>query len=88
MFGPFQAFAAKRRGARNAPPPPPVGVDREAGGYLTDGINLYRVVDALRGSRGQPVVGVEDCRSLELILLPADEFRALRLRPIRPAAAS
>lgn len=88
MFGPFRAFAAKRRGARDAPPPLQVGVEREAGRYLTDGINLYRVVDALRGSRGHPVVGVEDCRSLELILLPADEFRALRLRLVRPAAAT
>ncbi len=88
MFGPFRAFAATRRGARDALPPLPVGIERDADRYVTDGINLYRVVDALRGLRGHPIVGVEDCRSLELILLPADEFRALRLRPVRPTAAT
>ena len=88
MFGQLRALGAKRSSAGDAPPAVRVGVEREAGRYLTDGINLYRVVDALRGSRGRPVVGVEDCRSLELILLPADELRELRLRPVRPAAAS
>ena len=88
MFGQLRALGVKRSSARDAPPPLQVGVEREAGRYLTDGTNLYRVVDALRGSRGRPVVGVEDCRSLELILLPVDAFRALRLRPVRPAAAS
>ena len=86
MFGRLRALGPKRSGARDAPP---AGrVEREASRYLTDGINLYRVVDALRGSHGHAVVGVEDCRSLELILLPADELRALRLRPVRRAAAS
>ena len=69
---------------------PPSGSRPRAGPLadLTDGINLYRVVDALRGTRGHAVVGVEDCRSLEVILLPADELRALRLRPVCPAAAT
>jgi hypothetical protein len=84
MFGQLRALGAKKSSARDAPPAVRVGAER----YLTDGINLYRVVDALRGSRGHAVVGVEDCRSLELILLPADEFRALRLRPVRPGAAT
>ena len=88
MFGLFRALGATRRSARDASPAVPVGIERDADRYLTDGINLYRVVDGLRGSPGHAIVGVEDCRSLELILLPADEFRALRLRPVRPAAAS
>jgi hypothetical protein len=88
MFGPLRALGAKRSSACDTPPAVRVGGEREAARYLTDGINLYRVVDALRGSRGHAVVGVEDCRSLELILLPADEFRALRLWPVCPAAAT
>lgn len=87
MFRRLRAPGAKRTSPRDAPPAVRVGAEREAR-YLTDGINLYRVVDALRGTRGQPVVGVEDCRSLELILLPVDELRALRLRPVRRAGAS
>jgi hypothetical protein len=88
MFGPLRALGDKRSSDRDARPAIWVGAKPEAARYLTDGTNLYRVVDALRGSRGHAVVGVEDCRSLELILLPADELRALRLRPVRPAAAS
>jgi hypothetical protein len=88
MFGQLRALGAKRSSARDTPPAVRVGAEREAARYLTDGTNLYRVVDALRSPRGRPVVGIEDCRSLELILLPADELRALRLRPVRPAAAA
>jgi hypothetical protein len=84
MFGPLRALADKRSSARDASPARRAGAER----YVTDGINLYRVVHGLRGPRGRGVVGVEDCRSLELMLLPADEFRALKLRPVRRAAAS
>jgi len=52
--------------------------------YLTDGDKLYRVIDAFRNSSGA-VVGLEDCRSLEVILIPIKEFRALPLRPVSPA---
>ena len=88
MFGLLRALGAQRSSAREAPPAVPVGTEGETARYLTDGTNLYRVVDGLRGSPGHAVVGVEDCRSLELVLLPADELRALRLRPVCPAAAS
>ena len=86
MFALFRASSSKRRGARDAPST--VAVEREADRYVTDGINLYRVVDDLRGSSGHGVVGVEDCRSLDVILVRTDEFHALGLRPIRPAAAT
>ena len=86
MFGLLRALGTQRSSAREAPHA--VRVATEGARYLTDGINLYRVMDAPRDSRGHAVVGVEDCRSLELILLPADELRALRLRPVCPAAAT
>jgi hypothetical protein len=52
--------------------------------YFTDGVNLYRL-DALGSSSGRAVVGLEDCRSLNMVLMAADEFHALRLRPVRSA---
>jgi hypothetical protein len=82
MFGRLRASGVKRSNARDAPLAVRVGTER----YLTDGTNLYRVVDALRSPCGRGI-GVEDCRSLE-VLLPADELRALRLHPVRLAAAT
>ena len=88
MFGLLRALGAQRRSARDAPPAVRVATEGGTARSLTDGIKVYRGVAALRGTRGHAVVGVEDCRSLELILLPADELRALRLRPVCPAAAT
>ena len=44
----------------------------QAGRYLTDGVDLYRLLGAVRRGMGE-MVGLEDCRSLELILLPIGE---------------
>jgi hypothetical protein len=55
---------------------------RRGGRYFTDGVNLYRI-DALGNSSGRAFVGLEDCRSFRMVLMAADEFRALRLRPVR-----
>ncbi len=55
--------------------------------YFTDGVNLYRMVDALGSSTGHAVVGLEDCRSFEVVLMTAAEFHALRLRPVRAASS-
>jgi hypothetical protein len=82
MFARFRTSSTRRSAARDAPSGP------EADRYLTDGINLYRVVDALRAAPGRVIVGVEDCHSLELILVRAEELRALGLRPVRPAGAT
>jgi hypothetical protein len=64
-----------------------VPAERRDGRYFTDGVNLYRMVDAPRKSSGHAVVGLEDCRSFDVILLTARKFRALRLRPVRAASS-
>lgn len=66
--------------------PPPVSWDREladdgrVNSYLTDGVELYRWLGLVR--RGwRRVVGLENCRSLEIILVSTREFRRLRRLP-------
>jgi len=53
--------------------------------YLTDGINLYRCLGRIGSGRGE-MIGLEDCSSLELMLLPMRELRARRLRAVIPAS--
>jgi hypothetical protein len=56
-----------------------------AGRYLTDGVELYRSLGPIR--RGPPeLVGLENCRSLEVILIAADELCGDRLRDVTPAS--
>jgi hypothetical protein len=64
-----------------------VFVDHEghAGRYLTDGANLYRFLGAVPSGLGE-MVGLENCRSLDVMLLPIAELRARRLRAVTPAA--
>jgi hypothetical protein len=59
-------------------------IDREpqAARYLTDGSNLYRIVDGLGSSFGETVIGLEDCRTLEVILIALEDLRALGLCPV------
>jgi hypothetical protein len=52
--------------------------------YMTDGMNLYRVVGEFDGGEG-PIVGIEDCLSLEVVLLPVDQMPRDGLRPVRPS---
>jgi hypothetical protein len=56
----------------------------QAGRYLTDGANLYRHVGAISSGMGQ-MVGLEDCRTLDVMLLPIGELHARRLRPVMPS---
>lgn len=49
--------------------------------YLTDGTHLYRVLLACPG--GRPVVTLEDCRTLDLLLCPLKGIDKSRLRPVR-----
>ena len=52
--------------------------------YLTDGTHLYRFLGwGLAGDFAE----LEDCRSLELLVVPTCELRAGWLRPV-PAASS
>ena len=55
--------------------------------YLTDGVDLYRFVGTVAGRLGQ-MIGLENCRSLELMLLPVDELRQRKLRAVTPALHS
>ncbi|HEX8975456.1 MAG TPA: hypothetical protein VF781_02995 [Solirubrobacteraceae bacterium] len=52
--------------------------------YLTDGRNLYRYLGAMTSGMGL-LIGFEDCRSLEVMLLPLGELRVRRLRAVIPA---
>lgn len=51
--------------------------------YHTDGTRLLRV-DCVVGEGGD-FLSVEDCRTLDVVVLAADELLALGLRPIRPS---
>jgi len=55
--------------------------------YLTDGVNLYRYVGTITSSRGR-MIGLENCHSLDLALLPIAELQTLRLRSVTPAVTS
>jgi hypothetical protein len=51
---------------------------------LTDGVNLYRSLGAIAGGMGQ-MVGLENCRSSDVMLLPIGELRTRALRAVIPA---
>ena len=72
--------ALTRRLARPAPPEPSV----PAGRYMTNGVNLYRWLGVAHSVRGR-VIGLEDCRSLEVSWLPYAEIYSWSLRRVRPA---
>lgn len=52
--------------------------------YFTDGTNLYRFI---AWGSGQDFAELEDCRSLELLVVTARELLSQRLRPVAPAEA-
>jgi hypothetical protein len=60
--------------------------DRQPDRYLTDGVNLYRSLGALAGAMGQ-MVALEDCRSLNVVLLPIGQLRASGLHVVITAEA-
>ena len=53
--------------------------------YLTDGVNLYRFLGAVADGTDQ-LVALENCRSLDVMLLPIRELHARRLRTVTPAS--
>ena len=61
--------------------------DGRAGGYLTNGIDLYRLLGAITLGPSS-MVGLENCRSLEVSLIAVDDLRSRRLRPVTPAATA
>lgn len=52
-----------------------------AGRYVTDGVHLYRLLEPLDEDAGG-MTGIEDCRSLEIVLVPTGDV----LRQMRPVA--
>jgi len=67
--------------------PPDAGAGRDdaddPGRYLTDGINLYRHLGAISNGMRQ-IVGLENCRTLDVLLVPTGELHARRFRPVPP----
>ncbi len=55
--------------------------------YLTDGVNLYRFMGSMVSRAGE-MVGIENCRSLDIMLVPAEELHRRSVRPVTLAAAS
>jgi hypothetical protein len=58
--------------------------DSEPGEYLIDGFRLYRVIVS-RVFHEEKLVELEECRTLDVCLVPAEELGSLR--PVRPADA-
>lgn len=54
---------------------------RCAGCYVTDGVHLYRLLEPL-DEDADGLTGIEDCRSLEIVLVPTGDV----LRRMRPVA--
>ncbi|HYB23862.1 MAG TPA: hypothetical protein VED41_08705 [Solirubrobacteraceae bacterium] len=52
--------------------------------YLTDGTHLYRFIG---WGAGRTFAELEDCRSLELLIVSARELAGERLRPVVPTEA-
>jgi hypothetical protein len=58
---------------------------RQAGGYLTDGVELYRSLGAIPSAVGE-MIGLENCHTLDVTLCRIAELRARQLRIVTPAA--
>jgi hypothetical protein len=62
------------------------------GTYLTDGRSLFRVQHAITEADGlhldEPLLELEDCATLELILCSAGALERLGLRPVTPSLAA
>jgi hypothetical protein len=90
-------FRRKRHEEAHAPEPEsPRPVEEPApsitGTYLTDGRSLFRVQHAITEAEGlhldEPLLELEDCATLELILCSAGALARLGLRPVSPSGGS
>jgi hypothetical protein len=59
--------------------------DGRASRYLTDGVNLFRYLGTGRSPMGV-IVKLEDCRSMDIMLIPAGQLQAGTWRAVQPAA--
>jgi hypothetical protein len=58
------------------------------GAYVTDGTSLFRVAHgSLDDGRGELLLELEDCRTLELVLCPAHTLTRAGVRSVTPLAA-
>jgi hypothetical protein len=57
----------------------------KANAYLTDGVHLLRTTSAPIVQGDQCLVPVEDCRTLDVVLMAERELSAMALRRVRPA---
>ena len=61
------------------------------GTYLTDGRSLFRVQHTITETEGlhlqEPLLELEDCKTMELILCSAGALARLGLRPVKPSAS-
>ena len=55
--------------------------DVRPGTYVTDGVNLYRHIVSFNPP-GARMVQLEDCKSLELLLVPTVEYGSWQVRPV------
>jgi len=73
------SFVPLRLSSRSAPVAAPV----VAGGYLTDGGRLFRVVSQSSDDRQRMVASLEDCLTLELQAYTSDELHEMGLQAVR-----
>jgi len=55
--------------------------------YLTDGVHLFRLLGAFSGG-DSALLGLEDCRSLSVILVSAEDLRDAGLRSVARTGSS
>ncbi len=61
--------------------------DGGAGQYATDGLGLYRMLGPLEAPGvSDEIVALEDCLTLELVLISRETLASWGLRPIGPAS--
>jgi hypothetical protein len=63
---------------RRAPRPTPPEPSRATRRYFTNGGDLYRFIEWVARSKESMVAAVEDCRSLEILLVSAEQLRTWR----------
>jgi hypothetical protein len=81
MFSLFRAQAA--------PSPPGAGTATmaaerppEVSRYLTDGLELYRFLGPVAHGAGEELVAIENCRSLDVMLVPVGDLQGAQLRSV------
>jgi len=79
-------FPARSRAPHRPEEPGGEACDRggAAGVYLTDGVELYRSLGVMSFDPGQ-MIALENCRSLDFLLMSVEEFHRLQLESIDPA---